>query len=158
MSSEPKPLSVSAVAFVAILAALCASCDPSAAPSPAPLEPASAPASKADSDPLPDVVADRFEIKGTLEGNQLTFQLETDLPDNVTVMTDVHRKYLGRSKSGTDTYVPEYWSEKLTVGDARRPQSVALDDAKWVRAASGPRERTGSNSSSSSRAFATAQL
>ncbi|WP_206606503.1 hypothetical protein, partial [Steroidobacter cummioxidans] len=99
-----------------------ASADPAASSSGA-----SAPA------PLPEVIADRFEIRGKLEGDQVTFWLETDLPDNVPVMTDVNREYVGRNSEGSETYAPMYWAEKLTVGALRNPRTVTIDDTKWVQ-------------------------
>ncbi len=82
--------------------------------------------------PLQEVVADRFEIQGKLEGDQVTFWLETDLPDNVTVTADVAREYMARTPEGSEMYAPTYWSEELTVGALRNPQTVLLDDAQWA--------------------------
>lgn len=122
--------------MITVLAsALCASCGSPTSPassgsadSAATPEPAAAA-----STPLPEVVADRFEIKGKLEGNRVTFWLETDLPDNVPVMADVNREYVGRNSEGSETYAPMYWSEKLTVGALRNPQTVTIDDTKWAQ-------------------------
>lgn len=129
-TSVPTWISVFSVIAVA---ALCASCGSGTETSPPATDTNSKPAQKAVTAPLAEVVADHFEIKGELQGNELTFWLETDLPDTVAIMAHVHREYVGKNQEGIETYVPPYWSENLTVGSARQPRTVTIDDAKWAQ-------------------------
>ena len=78
------------------------------------------------------VRCDRFEIIANLDGHTLTVSLDTDLPDETTLMTSVNRLYW---QSGSDdAYSESYLSGRFTVADWRRPRQIDVRDEIWQRA------------------------
>jgi hypothetical protein len=79
------------------------------------------------------VSVERFEIEGELDGNVLTFTLNTDLPPTAIVGVHVSRGYVATSHyGGTATYRPYYWEHSSTVEALRTPQTIKLDDRQWA--------------------------
>ena len=76
-----------------------------------------------------NVIADTFNVRYDLRGDRLTMILDTDLPDETTLMADVYRTY--KQTGGYEDYVVDYYSKRSTVGEWRRPQSVRLDNDRW---------------------------
>lgn len=76
-----------------------------------------------------NVIADTFSVRYDLKGNQLTMSLDTDLPDETTLMASVYRTY--KKASSREDYVVDYYSKRSTVGEWRRPQTVTLSNDRW---------------------------
>ena len=78
------------------------------------------------------VRCDRFDIAAKLDGHTLTVSLDTDLPDETTLMASIDRLYW---KSGTeDAYSESYLSGRFTVGEWRQPWRIDVRDDVWQRA------------------------
>ncbi len=76
------------------------------------------------------VVADLFELRWELEGNQtLVLALETDLPEDAEVLVSVTRTY--QAVGDPETYGQEYSSERGTVRHWQQPRRIALDAERW---------------------------
>jgi hypothetical protein len=121
--------------LVATVAAICGACgrdnssESFTSPASAP-EPTTSPAQPAIAEVVP---VERFEIRGKLDGNVLTFTLDTDLPSTAIVMASVDRSYAATSsQSGTETYRPRYWERRATVEALRTPQTIRIDDQQWA--------------------------
>jgi len=71
------------------------------------------------------VRCDKFDVIANLEGDTISFRLETDLPDYTEVMVHVCRSYY--EKDGTE-YPINYLSEKSTVRESRTKQTVSVRD------------------------------
>ncbi len=76
-----------------------------------------------------NVIADTFNVRYDLRGNQLTMTLDTDLPDETTLMASVYRAY--KQTSSEEDYVVDYYSKRSTVGEWRRPQTISLNNDRW---------------------------
>ena len=112
------------IAAAVLAASLCAGCE-----SDTKLAPVQVPVSQEPiTAPLTPIVSDLFEVKGNLQGNQVTFWLETDLPDDVVVSGRVSRDFVVRNSEGTDESFIPYWDEDTTVGALRSPRKVTFDD------------------------------
>ena len=83
------------------------------------------------------VVADLFELRWELEGNQtLVLAIETDLPEDAELMVSVTRTYQAVGDPETygqqhQTYGQEYYSEGGTVRHWQQPRRIALDADRW---------------------------
>lgn len=76
------------------------------------------------------VVADLFELRWELEGNQtLVLAIETDLPEDAEVLVSVTRTY--QAVGDPETYGQEYYSERETVRHWQQPRRIALDAERW---------------------------
>jgi hypothetical protein len=121
--------------LVVIVAAICGACgrDNSSESFTSPAS-VSEPTTSSAQPAIAEVVrVERFEIKGKLDGNVLTFTLDTDLPSTAHVMASVDRSYVGTSpESGTETYRPRYWEQSTTVEALRTPQTIRIDDQQWA--------------------------
>ncbi len=73
------------------------------------------------------VTCDTFEIAAELRGDELSFHLETDLPDTADIMADVSRVYFEKGKPGT-AYSREYFSQKAKVADWRTENTCSIAD------------------------------
>jgi len=77
------------------------------------------------------ILADRFAIRASIQGDRLTVALDTDLGDSTVVYVDVSRFY--RPPGHHAAYPVNYFSESGTVGDWRRPRVFQLDEELWRR-------------------------
>lgn len=78
------------------------------------------------------VVCDQFEIVAELNGHNLMMSLNTDLPDETTIMVGVHRNYYEHGSS--EEYVEIYYDERSTVGKWRLPRKISVRDEIWTNA------------------------
>lgn len=72
-----------------------------------------------------DIVADTFDVTYSVNGDDLTLGLRTDLPDRTALMVSVDRTY--RTHEDSVTYVVEYFSAATNVGEWRAPHTIPLD-------------------------------
>jgi archaellum component FlaF (FlaF/FlaG flagellin family) len=77
------------------------------------------------------VFCNRFNINTILNGKDLEFWLDTDLPDNTSVMVSVSRRYWIKDSLGT--YSGSYYGKSIFVYELRKPVTVILDDKQWRR-------------------------
>ena len=78
------------------------------------------------------VSCDRFEIITKLDDHTLTVSLDTDLPDEATLMASVNRIYW--QTGAKDAYSESYITGRFTVGEWRRPREIDVHDEIWQRA------------------------
>ena len=77
------------------------------------------------------VVCDSFTIKSQVEEANLTFHLDTDLPEDTTVMVSVSRGY--QQKGEDSNFSLDYYSAKSTVRGLKIPKTIELDNSKWSK-------------------------
>ncbi|MCZ6835375.1 MAG: hypothetical protein O7G85_06330 [Planctomycetota bacterium] len=77
------------------------------------------------------VRCDQFDVVVKLNGHTLTLSLETDLPDETTLMVSVDRLYW--QNGSEDAYFGSYISGRFTVGEWRQPRHVEVNDDVWHR-------------------------
>ena len=75
---------------------------------------------------------DEFEIVATRDGSDLTFHLETDLPNDTSVWLSVSRSYWERGGGGSE-YSIDYVSESSSVGALRTTRTVSIAHSVWQR-------------------------
>ncbi len=78
------------------------------------------------------VRCDQFDVVAELHGHTLTLSLDTDLPDETTLMVSVNRLYW--QTGSEDAYSESYLSGRFTVGEWRRPRQVDVRDDAWQEA------------------------
>lgn len=76
------------------------------------------------------VVCDKFEIIWNLKGDLLEVSLDTDLPNNTTIMVSISRLYW--EKGSSSKYSFAYISEKSMVVKWRNKNNITLDNGKWL--------------------------
>ena len=78
------------------------------------------------------IVCDKFKLVTKVTGSTLDFSIDTDLPDNTSVIVSVSRSYL--EKGNPDTYSEDYFSETSTIGKWKSKQSISIASEKWKMA------------------------
>ena len=76
-----------------------------------------------------EIVCDTFNIIHSIDGNILTYNLETDLPDTTNVMVSISRIYL--KKDDEERYSNSYHSEKTTVSGLKKSTIIKIDEDQW---------------------------
>ncbi|MCD4823995.1 MAG: hypothetical protein K8S55_05270 [Phycisphaerae bacterium] len=95
-----------------------------------PTPPASQPAS---------LRCDRFDVAVVLKGDKLEVSLDTDLPDDTSLMVSVWRTY--REKGNTERYIIDYFSDGSAVGRWRGKQVIDVNNEKALRRFHAKREQ-----------------
>jgi hypothetical protein len=75
------------------------------------------------------VVCNEFNLIAEGTGKQISFQLETDLPSDTTVMVRVSRLYW-REGLG-EAYYESYFEKRTSVRELKKPIRVLIDDTIW---------------------------
>mgnify|MGYP006294519923 CR=1 FL=1 len=75
------------------------------------------------------VICNKFNINYEVKGDSLIFSLDTDLPDNTTLMVGVSRSYF--EKGNSDEYSVDYFDEKSKVGKWRKSKKISISNEKW---------------------------
>ena len=84
------------------------------------------------------VQCETFNLKASIQGDSLTFSLDTDLPEDTSVMVTISRGYRlnggYQQKGGTERYPLyslNYYSSKAKVSELKIPKTIILDNRKW---------------------------
>tara|TARA_R110002124_G_scaffold284345_1_gene461447 strand:- start:136 stop:942 length:807 start_codon:yes stop_codon:yes gene_type:complete len=78
---------------------------------------------------LAQVTCDVFDINSELNKETLSLSLNTDLPDNTVLMVSISRSYWEEGSS--DEYSIDYYSERSTVQEWRKGNTITIDNSKW---------------------------
>ena len=78
------------------------------------------------------VTCNQFEIKYSLEDDNLNLYLMTDLPDNTDIMVSISRSYWETGNSAE--YSVDYFSEKSTISKWRKEKEIDINDIIWEKA------------------------
>ena len=80
-----------------------------------------------------DAVDNKFNLKWTKADQAgVTLFIDSDLPDNASVMVSVTRVYTATSDGKQDRYSGEYFSEEGTLSQWREPRRITIDSELWV--------------------------
>jgi len=85
------------------------------------------------------VVCNKFKLVTEVANSTLHLSVDTDLPDNTTVMVGVSRSYLETGKP--DRYSVDYFSERSTIGKWRSKNRISIASEKWKSALKNKQER-----------------
>lgn len=75
------------------------------------------------------VICNRFDLITKVALRSIVFHLETDLPEDTTIMVTVSRNYWSKNN---ETLVIAYFEERTSVGDLHKPMVVGIDDSEWT--------------------------
>ena len=73
----------------------------------------------------------KINLKAKLKGDTVVVSLGTNLPDKIKVSVDVYRIYY--EVGNTAAYTHEYFSERSTVANWKKPRQIPIDDRAWKR-------------------------
>ncbi len=77
------------------------------------------------------IVCDQFDLRTELKDGVLKFRIDTDLPDDTTVIVGVSRSY--KEKGDSELYSVDYYSSKNSLLKFKNEQIVPLNNERWKR-------------------------
>jgi hypothetical protein len=77
----------------------------------------------------PRVICNKFSVNTEINGKDIEFWLDTDLPNDTIVMVSLDRLYW--QKGNADTYSNSYYAKRSSVRQLLKPVNVVIDENQW---------------------------